>query len=177
MSKYKTVGISGEKELTLRFTEFIQTVRANHPNSKIIMAYGAMTDTCNNVILNSVKAMNDSGDENVYSIQLPKAVKGHPIISEQAEIGKVLADFITGLENPEVIYAGDIDGDQKVNLLDVTTLAKYVAKWKITVNEKTLDTDNSGSVNLDDVTTLARYVAKWSGIKLNGDIYPYYKIK
>jgi hypothetical protein len=57
--------------------------------------------------------------------------------------------------------AGDIDGDNNVDLMDVNMLAKYLAGWDVTVNEKVLDVKGDSIVNLKDLVLLAQYVAGW----------------
>ena len=67
---------------------------------------------------------------------------------------------------PQCGYArttvGDIDGDEKVNLKDLITIAQYVAEWgNIEVNEHALDVNGDGVVNLKDLVLLSQYVAGW----------------
>lgn len=58
---------------------------------------------------------------------------------------------------------GDVNGDNKVNAKDLTTLAKHVAKIT-NIRDKNLlkaaDVNKDGSVNSKDLTHLAKYVAK-----------------
>lgn len=63
------------------------------------------------------------------------------------------------------VQYGDVNRDGKVNLLDSTILARYVAKWPDytadTIDMRAADVNNDGKVNLLDSTILARHVAKW----------------
>ncbi len=61
---------------------------------------------------------------------------------------------------------GDIDGTGKVDLSDVTIIARYFAGWDTDCNEAALDVNGDGAVNLKDLIHLARYVAGWEGIVL-----------
>ncbi len=71
---------------------------------------------------------------------------------------------------------GDINGDAKINLSDVSVLAQYVAKWNLSQDSDyttvSLDPTGDGSVNLADVSLLAQFVAKW---EVTVDITPYSK--
>lgn len=63
---------------------------------------------------------------------------------------------------------GDIDGDDIVNIDDVTYFERYMAEWvgyrNLTVaQESACDVNNDGEINLHDLMILARNVAKWDG--------------
>lgn len=62
---------------------------------------------------------------------------------------------------------GDINGDETVNMKDLTRLAQYLAKWDVSVNEAVTDTNGDGAVNMKDLTRLAQYLAHW-----NVTLYP-----
>ncbi len=58
--------------------------------------------------------------------------------------------------------AGDVDGDEDVNLNDLVTLAQHVAGWEgVEVDENALDVNGDGEVDLKDVAHLAKYLAGW----------------
>ena len=119
--------------------------------------------------------MKAEGDNNIYSVRLPKGTSGgvgHPNATEQAAAGEALADFIK-----EVLktYAGDINGDKTANLKDLVALAQHVAKWEnLLVSEDTVDANGDGTVDLTDVADLAKYLAGWADVAIKGDVYMNY---
>ena len=56
---------------------------------------------------------------------------------------------------------GDINGDDKVNLKDVTRLKQYLLGWRVKVVEQALDVNGDGKVNLKDVTRLKQHLLGW----------------
>ncbi len=69
-------------------------------------------------------------------------------------------------EKPEP-KAGDINGDGKINLSDVSLLAQNVAGWQgLKLVKNALDVNGDGKETLSDVSHLAQYVAGWQGTKL-----------
>ena len=59
---------------------------------------------------------------------------------------------------------GDVDGDGKVNISDVTALIDYLLTGNTTViSVENADCDQNGNVNITDVTTLIDYllIAHW----------------
>lgn len=63
-------------------------------------------------------------------------------------------------ENP-IIY-GDLNGDGKVNLLDLVSMRKYLAKWNVNIDVSAADCDKDDKINLLDLILLRKYLAKWS---------------
>ena len=59
------------------------------------------------------------------------------------------------------VKAGNINSDNAVNLKDLIALARYVAKWNVSVNNRTVDINGDGEVDLSDVTHLAQFLAGW----------------
>ena len=58
--------------------------------------------------------------------------------------------------------AGDVNGDGKTNISDVSRLLKYVAGWKNTyVDINQLDVSGDGKTNLADAATLLKHIAGW----------------
>ena len=70
-------------------------------------------------------------------------------------------------EQEEKTDAGDINGDENVNLKDVVLLRRYIAGgWGVELDEKTADLNGDGAVNLKDVVLLRRYIAGGWNVKL-----------
>ena len=71
------------------------------------------------------------------------------------------------------ILAGDVNGDEIINMKDSVLLSRYVAKWsgydETKIDLGAADVNGDGSVNMKDSVILSRYVAKWSGY----DALPY----
>ena len=61
---------------------------------------------------------------------------------------------------------GDVNGDGKINLMDVSVILRYIAKWGITVDIDTADVNDDSRVNLNDASLILKYIAKWDGIVL-----------
>jgi surface protein len=53
---------------------------------------------------------------------------------------------------------GDVDGDQNVNIDDVTALIDYLLGTNSNINLQGADCDESGDISIDDVTTLIDYL-------------------
>jgi len=57
---------------------------------------------------------------------------------------------------------GDVNGDTKINLTDVSKLLQYVAKWNVeNFAEAAADVNADGKVNLSDAARMLQYIAKW----------------
>ncbi|MBE6708210.1 MAG: DUF4091 domain-containing protein [Ruminococcaceae bacterium] len=61
----------------------------------------------------------------------------------------------------KVLISGDVNADGKINLADVATLLKHVAKWKVDIAEDAADVDSNTKVNLGDASAILQYIAKW----------------
>ena len=67
------------------------------------------------------------------------------------------------------VLAGDINGDGKVNMKDLTRLHQYVNNWDVEVVEAVIDVNGDGKVNMKDVTRLHQYINEWDvDIYVNG---------
>ena len=74
------------------YTDFLRHVRGKYPNAAIICCYGAMVTSVNSLVNEMVAEL---GDDNVYTLNLPKITAGgHPIESEHNSNGIRLAGFI-----------------------------------------------------------------------------------
>ena len=58
--------------------------------------------------------------------------------------------------------AGDINGDEEVNIKDLILFAQYQARWDVEVNENALDVNGDNEVNIKDLILLAQYLAGWN---------------
>ena len=61
---------------------------------------------------------------------------------------------------PLVIY-GDVNRDAKLNLSDVASMLKHIAKWSMDINLNAGDVTLDSKVNLADVSLMLKYIAKW----------------
>ena len=57
---------------------------------------------------------------------------------------------------------GDLNSDEKINLLDLVALRKHLAKWNIVIDINAADCNADGKVNLLDLVLLRKYLAKWN---------------
>lgn len=89
--------------------------------------------------------------------------KGSPAIKGALEAG---LRFDTNGE----IGKADLNGDGKVNLLDLIVLRKAIIKWHVGYEVNSIDVNGDGKVNLLDLILLRKYLAKWIDaiIKIEG---------
>ena len=66
-----------------------------------------------------------------------------------------------GKDNPSVLY-GDITGDGEIDILDVITLRRYLAKWNVKIVDANADVNKDGEIDILDVIKLRRYLANWN---------------
>ena len=62
---------------------------------------------------------------------------------------------------PESDIDGDVNGDVKINLSDVSEIMKFIAERYNSLNMHGSDVNNDGMVNLDDVSLIMKFIAKW----------------
>ena len=60
------------------------------------------------------------------------------------------------------INYGDLNSDDKINLLDLIAMRKYLAKWNVTVDTAAADCNADDKINLLDLILLRKYLAKWN---------------
>ncbi|MEE1025717.1 MAG: GDSL-type esterase/lipase family protein [Acutalibacteraceae bacterium] len=172
--KYVRLGLT-EQQVKDAFYNFAKLIRTDYgKDSTIIFAYGMMTEGANGFVSYAVEKMIADGDENIYSVELPKGRNGgggHPNMEQHAAAAEVLTAFI---EDISFTVAGDIDGDGDCDNTDLVTLSQYVAGWDVLVDKRTIDANNDGSVDLKDVSLLAKYISGWDNIVVKGDIFGNY---
>ncbi|MBE6708896.1 MAG: hypothetical protein E7578_06615 [Ruminococcaceae bacterium] len=56
---------------------------------------------------------------------------------------------------------GDVNGDTKVNLTDVSLILKYIAKWNVSIDPFAADVNGDVKINLADAARILQYIAKW----------------
>ncbi len=61
----------------------------------------------------------------------------------------------------EIIFMGNADKNNKINLGDASAMLQKIAKWEREIDEVAADVDGNGAVNLSDVSTILKYIAKW----------------
>lgn len=64
--------------------------------------------------------------------------------------------------DPSTVIYGDCNGDEKINLLDLLCMRKYLAKWNITIDENAADCNCDSKVNILDLILMRKYLAKWN---------------
>ncbi len=62
----------------------------------------------------------------------------------------------------KVLVSGDANSDGKINLSDVSTILKSVAKWTVDIATDAADPDGNAKVNLGDAAIILKYIAKWN---------------
>ena len=66
---------------------------------------------------------------------------------------------IVGIDIVDDVKPGDVDGDNRINIDDVTALINYLLTGNASsVNTTNADVDGDGRINIDDVTALINYL-------------------
>ena len=119
--------------------------------------------TDDGVIANLVFKVADNAELGDYSIRLSYDYDNYDIINVDME--PVQFHITSSVVAVSDFMYGDVNNDGRVNLLDSTILARYLAKWpdytEDTLNLQAADVNADGRVNLLDSTILARHLAKW----------------
>ena len=131
-------------ELADAYVKFIQKVRDDHANAKIIVIYGMMRITSSEedyyktgeeAVLQAVATAKENKDKNVYALMLPKGYKGgagHPDGEEHSTASELLTEFINGLgiietQNRVGIRAAS-EGSQGIRVRNSISKAEFADK-------------------------------------------------
>jgi len=64
----------------------------------------------------------------------------------------------------ERINYGDVNNDGGINLIDISVLMKYIAKWEVEeriFNPEAADVTHDDRINLADASKILKYIAGW----------------
>ncbi len=161
-----------DQDITQSFENMLKLVREKNPNAKVVWTYNMMTSKANKFVIEAVANVGGA-EKGYYCVKVTSDTtggKGHPSVAGHKIMAKELSDFIS----TEVLTSftpGDINGDDVVDMKDVTLLSKLAAGWQEECVEAALDTNGDGVANLSDSVHLARYLAGWEGIELSKKEY------
>ena len=68
---------------------------------------------------------------------------------------------ITVVVDASARFAGDINGDGELNIMDVIRLLKHVSNWNVEVFQMNADVTGDGHVDIMDVIRLLKFVSGW----------------
>ena len=140
------IGVTEEESLLMRTAahEAAELYKKANEAQKAIEAIGTVTEESGEAIAKANALRAELGDDDLL-----------PNLQTLIDANEAYAEF-----TPDYVM-GDIDGNNKADLQDVTLLAQYLAGWDVTANESALDADGDGVTNLNDLVLLAQYVAGW----------------
>ena len=103
-----------------------------------------------------------------YTLELEQPIET-VVVNVPADVtsynGKKVSEFTKELKmevnNDADHTPGDINGDGKVNMKDLTRLHQYINGWNVTVVESALDVNGDKKVNMKDLTRLHQYINGW----------------
>ncbi|MBO5020885.1 MAG: hypothetical protein J6D52_09505, partial [Clostridia bacterium] len=146
------------------YAEFITTVRKDHINAKIIVAYGMMSipttaADSEKVILDAVAKVKAS-DDAVYAIKLPTGLDGggaHPTEEQHLKASELLTEFINGLdviktENCAGIRAKSDNLKQGIRVKNAISIAEIENKNIVTYGAVAIKKSN---LKIDEALTLS----------------------
>lgn len=61
----------------------------------------------------------------------------------------------------KIIFMGNADGNNKINVSDASAMLQKIAKWERDIDEVAADVDGDGAVGLSDVSMLLKKIAGW----------------
>ena len=111
------------------------------------------------------------GDTYLAGVDPTVGSQKSPILFWSGLDGVYTGKLFINLDNFEVwtadydfvdVMPGDVNGDEIINLNDVSKLLQYVAKWEVEgFNAEAADVTADGTVNLTDAARMLQYIAKW----------------
>jgi len=115
------------------------------------------------IVISAVADPDDErfGDYAVHSVDPTVGSQKSAILIFNSMNWIVLDNFKVWSEDYDQKSHADADGNGKVDLLDVTAMLKYIAKWKgIEVDTTAADMDYNGKINLWDVSLVLKLLVK-----------------
>lgn len=85
------------------------------------------------------------------------------VVTSSSDVTMTLASgtYTFTVNDGEIRY-GDVDDSGTVDAVDPIVLARSIANWNVTINEKAADVNVNGTVEPADGIILQRHVAKWN---------------
>ena len=57
---------------------------------------------------------------------------------------------------------GDVNGDNKIDDMDIARLQQYLSRWNVTINKTNSDVNVDGCIDDMDLARLQQYVSGWN---------------
>lgn len=145
-TKGVAIGVTDEESLLMRTAAHEATALFKKANETqlAIEAIGEVNENSGAAIENANTLRAELNDDDLL-----------PNLQTLIDANDAYAEFLLD------VIIGDASGDKKVDLSDVTLLAKHLAGWDDAVNADALDVNADGTVNLKDLVLLAQFVAGW----------------
>ena len=132
------------------------------------LCFGTESLTCNNDILIFTnyfinvegRHYSEMFDARLYVLELTKE-----------NVTKLGLTAVSGNITDYTVKCGDITGDKEVNIMDLSTLCKFIANLETPslLQKAAADIYGDGLVDIRDLVKLLKYIAKFDGIVL-GDM-------
>ena len=126
----------------------------SYDNLPYITFYGPSDVTADGQLLTLTFRVADNAAEGDYKVGVSYE-EGN--IADSAEEDVIFA-VVQGKVTVRSYLPGDINGDGKVNVKDLTRLMKYINHENVTVVTAALDVNGDGKVNVKDLTRLMKYI-------------------